>query len=83
MNSLQSNVTSNVQGCDLTKVTNPEKWMAGLGLPLVWRTKPPEPHGCLILEDLQTPHSHKQKTRRLDTIQATCLIRSMVATSLL
>ena len=23
------------QGCDLTKVTNPEKWVAGLGLPLV------------------------------------------------
>ena len=23
------------QGCDLTKVENPEKWVAGLGLPLV------------------------------------------------
>ena len=28
----------------------------GLGNPLVWRTKPPEPPGCLNLEDLQTLH---------------------------
>ena len=40
------------QGCDLTKVKNPEKWVAGLGLHLVSRIKPPEPPGCLILEDL-------------------------------
>ena len=45
-----------IQSCDLRKVTNPEKWVAGLGLPLVWRTKPPEPPRCLILEDLQTLH---------------------------
>ena len=38
---------------------------------LVLRTKPPEPPGCLILEDLQTPHPHKQETRGLDTIQGT------------
>ena len=35
----------------MTQVKNPEKW-----------TKPPEPSGCLILEDLQTLHiPHKQK----------------------
>ena len=28
------------QECDLTKVRNPEKWVAGLGLPLVSKTKP-------------------------------------------
>ena len=39
------------------KVENPEKWVAGLGLPLVERTKPPEPPGCLILEDVQTRHN--------------------------
>ena len=50
---------------------NPEKWVAGLGLPLVERIKPPEPPGCLILEGLQTPHPHKQETRGLDTTQAT------------
>ena len=59
--------------CDLTKVKNPEKWVAGLGLPLVLEDKPPlKPPGCLILEDLQTLHiPHKQETRGLDTIQAT------------
>ena len=49
-------------GCDLTKVKNPEKWVAGLGLPLVERRKkPPEPPGCLILEDLQTLHNPTNK----------------------
>ena len=44
----------------------------GLGLPLVSRTKPPEPPGCLIMEDLQALHiPTKQETRGLDTIQAT------------
>ena len=32
---------------------------------------PPEPPGCLILEDLHSPHPHKQETTGLDTIQAT------------
>ena len=32
--------------CNLTKVKNPEKWFAGLGVPLVWRTKHPEPPRC-------------------------------------
>ena len=41
--------------------------------------KLPEPTGCIILEDLQTPHPHKQETRGLDTIQAT----SFFPTSLL
>ena len=60
------------QWCDLTKVKKPGKWVAGLVLPLVWRTKPPDPPGCLILEDLQTLHiPHKQETRGFDTIQAT------------
>ena len=44
------------QRCDLTKVNNPEKWKAGLGLPLVSRTKPPELTRCLSLEDLRTLH---------------------------
>ena len=30
----------NWQGCDLTKVKNPEKWVAAPSFPLVWRTKP-------------------------------------------
>ena len=30
---------------------------------------PPEPPGCLILEELQTPH--KQETRGLETIRST------------
>ena len=30
--------------------------IVGLGLPLVYRTKPPEPPRCLVLEDLQTLH---------------------------
>ena len=32
---------------------------------------PPEPPRCFILEDLDSPHPHKQETRGLDTIQAT------------
>ena len=49
--------TSRISGvCDLTKVSDPEKWVAGLGFPLVSRTKAPEPPGCLILEDLLTFH---------------------------
>ena len=52
------------KGCELTTLKNPGKRVAGLGLALVSRTKPPEPPGCLILEDLQTsPHPHKQETR--------------------
>ena len=61
------------QGCDLAKVKNPEKWVAGSSLPLVLQTKPPEPPGCLIIEDLQTLHIPKQETRGLDAIQATSL----------
>ena len=38
---------------------NPEKWVAGLGLPLVLMTKLPEP-----------PHPCKQEMRGLDTIKA-------------
>ena len=30
----------------------------GLGISLVHMTKPPEAPGCLILEDLQTLHTH-------------------------
>ena len=55
------------QGCDLTKAKNPKKWEGGLGFPLVRGTNPPEPPGCLILEDLQT--LHKQETIGLDIIQ--------------
>ena len=46
---------------------------SGLGSPLGLEDKaPPEPPGCLILEDLQTLHihPHKQETRGLDTRQA-------------
>ena len=31
----QKSMTYTKLGCDLTKVKNPEKWVAGLGLPLV------------------------------------------------
>ena len=44
------------------KVKHPEKWVAGLGLPLVSRTKHPEPPGCLIWEDIQTLHIPTNKT---------------------
>ena len=38
-------------------VKNPEEWVAGLGLPLVERTKPPEPPGCLIFGGFtDSPH---------------------------
>ena len=49
-------------------VTNPEKWVAGRGLPLVSRTKPPAPPGCLINGGFT---DSPQDTRGLDTIQAT------------
>ena len=38
-------------------VQKPQQLEAGLDLPLVYRTQPP---GCLILEDLQTPHPHQK-----------------------
>ena len=44
------------QGFDLTKAQ------------YNWKKRPP---GRLILEDLQTPHPHKQETRGLDTIWVT------------
>ena len=44
------------QGCDLTKIKNPENLVVGLGLP-----NAPEPLRCLILEDLQTFHIPKNK----------------------
>ena len=40
---------------------NPEKWAAGLGLPLVWITKPPEPRRCLILEDVYRLATSQQR----------------------
>ena len=53
-----------MQEWDLTELKNPEKWVAGLGLPLVWRTKPSEPPGCLIFGGFtDCPHPHKQETR--------------------
>ena len=39
-----------IRGCDLTKVNNPEKWVAGLGLPSVSRAKPTKTPGCLTFE---------------------------------
>ena len=42
---------------------NPEKWLPGLGILLVERTKPPEPPGCLIFD---SPHPHKQEASGLD-----------------
>ena len=65
---------------------NPEKWVAELGLSLALRTKPTEPPGCLILEDLQTLHiSTKKKLEEssLDTIQATPFFPWWLSTSLL
>ena len=50
------------------------KMGSGPGSPFGLEDKaPPEPPGCLILEDLQTLHihPHKQETRGLDTMQAT------------
>ena len=44
------------QGCDLTKVKNPEKWGSGPGAPFDLKDKAPEPPRCLILKDLQTLH---------------------------
>ena len=51
-------------------VTNPEKWVAGLGAILISRAKPPE---RLILEDFDST-SRQQGTRGLDTTQATSLL---------
>ena len=45
-----------IRGFDLTRVKDSEKCVAGLCLHLVWRTKPPQPCGCKIVEDLQTLH---------------------------
>ena len=41
---------------DITKTSIQQTMGSRLGLHLVWRTKPPEPPGCFILEDLQTLH---------------------------
>ena len=70
-----------LQGCDL-EVKNPEKWVAGLGLHLVSRTKPPEPPGCLILEDLQTLHIPTNKKLEVWT-QYRLLLSFLGATSIL
>ena len=60
------------QECDLTKVKHCEKCVAGLGIPWFERTKPPEPPGCLILEDIQTLHIPTNKKLEAWTqIQAT------------
>ena len=57
------------QGCDLTTVKNPEKWVAGLGLPLVKRT--PEPSWMFNFGGFTySPHPRKQDLRGLDIIQA-------------
>ena len=71
-----------LHGCDFTKVKNPEKWVAGPGLSLVSRTKPPEPPGCLILEDLQTLRIPTNKKLEVWT-QYRLLWFALVATSLL
>ena len=57
-----------------------KEWEVGLGLLLVWRTKPPEPPGCFILEDLQTLHIPTNKTLEVWT-QYRILFLSLVATS--
>ena len=73
----------------MTKVKNAEKWVAGLGLPLVSRTKPCEPPECLILEDLQTLHIRTNKKLEIWTQYRLLLsflggyfFLSLVATSL-
>ena len=42
-------------------VKNVKIWVVALSLPLVLRTKSPEPPGCLILEDLPVLHIHTNK----------------------
>ena len=51
-----------------------------MGLPLVWRTKPPP--GCLILEDLQTLYIPSNKKLEVWTqyMYAGYIFLSMVAT---
>ena len=44
------------QGCDLTKIKNPKKMGSRPGSPFGLEDKVSEPPGCLIWEDLQTPH---------------------------
>ena len=42
------------------------------GYPFTLEDKPPEPPGCLVLEDfIDPPQTKNQETRGLDTIQAT------------
>ena len=65
-----------VQGGDLTEATKPDKWVAGMGLPLVWRTKPP---GCLILEEYRLSTNKKLEV----LTQTGYFLLSLVATFLL
>ena len=60
-------------GVLLDKSTKSWKMGSGPGSPFGPEDKsPPEPPGCLTLEDLQTLHiPNKQETGGLDTIQAT------------
>ena len=60
------------QGCDLTKVTNPEKLVAGLGSPFGLEDKAPWTSWMFNFWGFTDfSHSHKQETRGLVTIQAT------------
>ena len=58
------------------------------GSPFGLEDKAPEPLGCFeIFEDfwgfIDSPHSHKQETRCLDTIHSCYFFLSLVATSLI
>ena len=63
------------RGVIWSKAKNPQKWVAGLGLPSAERAKNPWTSWMFNFGGFtDSPHPHKQETRGLDAIQATSFL---------